>query len=80
MEQNESKFNLDQKSQRKKLFSLLGELPTGYSSKPPKLLKKEQHDGYTLEYLDFDFNGMERVPGTLLVPDNIKGKAPWYAV
>lgn len=76
MEQNESKFILDQKAQRKKLFSLLGDLPTDYSPKPPKLLKKEQHVGYTLEYLDFDFNGMERVPGTLLVPDKIKAKAP----
>ena len=76
MEQNEAKFILDQKAQRKKLFSLLGDLPAGYSPKLPKLLKKEQHDGYTLEYLDFDFNGLERVPGTLLVPDNIKAKAP----
>jgi hypothetical protein len=76
MEQNESGFILDHKAQRKKLFSLLGDLPTAYSAKPPKLLKKEQHDGYTLEYLDFDFNGLERVPGTLLVPDNIKVKAP----
>ena len=43
MENNESKFILDQKAQRKKLFSLLGDLPAGDSPKPPKLLKKEQH-------------------------------------
>ena len=76
MEQNESKFILNQKTQRKKLISLLGDLPVGYSPRPPKLIKKEQHDGYTLEYLDFDFNGLERVPGTLLIPDNLKAKAP----
>jgi cephalosporin-C deacetylase-like acetyl esterase len=39
-------------------------------------LRKEQHDGYTLEYLEFDFNGIERVPGILLVPEKIKPKAP----
>ena len=76
MEPNQSEFTFDQKTRREKLFSLLGDLPVGYSPKPPKLLKKEQHNGYTLEYLDFDFNGMERVPGTLLVPDKIRTKAP----
>lgn len=76
MEVNQYKSTPDQKAQRKKLLSLLGELPTRYTPEPPKLVKKEQHDGYTLEYLDFDFNGMERVPGTLLVPDKIKSKAP----
>jgi Abhydrolase family len=76
MELNQSKSVPDQKAQREKLFSLLGDLPTRYTPKPPKLVKKEQHDGYTLEYLDFDFNGMERVPGILLVPDKIKAKAP----
>lgn len=76
MEVNHYKSTPDQKAQRKKLFSLLGELPTRYTPEPPKLVKKEQHDGYTLEYLDFDFNGMERVPGTLLVPNKIKSKAP----
>jgi hypothetical protein len=69
-------FQARQKADREKLFSLLGDLPVAYTPKAPRLLKKEKHPGYTLEYLDFDFNGMERVPGTLLVPDKIKGKAP----
>ncbi len=76
MDQRNSDFTSAQKAQREKLFSLLGDLPKDYSPKPPQLLKKEQHDGYTLEYLDFDFNGMERVPGILLVPDKVKSKAP----
>jgi cephalosporin-C deacetylase-like acetyl esterase len=29
-----------------------------------------------LEYIDFDFNGIDRVPGILLVPDKIKDQAP----
>ena len=65
-----------QSSQRTKLLSLLGDLPTSHRPAPPRLIKKERHDGYTLEHLEFDFNGLEKVPGILLVPDNLKGKAP----
>ena len=73
---DQPKFTASQKARREKLFSLLGDLPKNYSPKPPRLLRKEQHDGYTLEYLDFDFNGIERVPGILLVPEKIKNTAP----
>jgi cephalosporin-C deacetylase-like acetyl esterase len=69
-------FTAAQKARREKLFSLLGDIPKDYASKPPRLVKREQHDGYTLEYFDFDFNGIERVPGILLVPDKVKAKAP----
>lgn len=71
-----TEFAIQQEGQRKKLLSLLGDLPTDHIPKPPQLLRKEKHDGYTLEYLNFDFNGIEPVPGILLVPDNIKGKSP----
>src|SRR5688572_26723166 len=76
MEPSQSQIIIDQKSKREKLFSLLGDLPTQHSPKAPVLLRKEQHDGYTLEYLEFDFNGIERVPGILLVPEKIRPKAP----
>ena len=75
MEQ-QSSFLTHQHEQRKKLLSLLGDLPTAHSPAAPTLRRKEKHDGYTLEFLDFDFNGKERVPGILLVPDKIKAKAP----
>jgi hypothetical protein len=71
-----SEFTAQQRQQREKLFSLLGDLPSDYSPNPPKLIRKEKQDGYTLEYIDFDFNGIDRVPGILLVPDKIKEKAP----
>lgn len=71
-----SDFSSRQKAQRKKLHSLLGDLPIAHKPKAPVLLKKEQHNGYTLEYLRFDFNGYESVPGILLVPDKRKEKAP----
>ena len=76
MEPDRAQINIDQKAKREKLFSLLGDLPIQHSSKAPVLLRKEQLDGYTLEYLEFDFNGIERVPGILLVPEKIRPKAP----
>ncbi len=69
-------FLKSQKEQRQKLLPLLGDLPENHKSTAPKLLKKEKHQGFTLEYLEFDFNGIEKVPGILLVPDNMKDKAP----
>lgn len=76
MDHSQSEFNRHQNVRRKKLLSLLGDLPTSHSPQPPRLVRKEQHDGYTLEYIDFDFNGIERVPGILLVPDKIRDKVP----
>ena len=76
MDSNLSEFSMHQKGQREKLFSLLGDLPLSHKPQPARLIRKEQHQGYALEYLEFDFNGIEKVPGTLLVPDKIKTKAP----
>jgi dienelactone hydrolase len=72
----DKQVDIVQKGQREKLLSLLGDLPTTHKPQAPRLLRKEQHEGYTLEYIEFDFNGIEKVPGTLLVPDKINGKAP----
>ena len=76
MDYTQSDFTTRQEVQRKKLLSLLGDLPNGHAPKPPRLIRKEQHPGYTLEYLEFDFNGIEPVPGILLVPENRQKKAP----
>jgi hypothetical protein len=74
--QDRTEFKKYQQAQREKLLSMLGDLPVKHTPKPPTLIRKEQRDGYTLEYLHFDFNGTEPVPGILLVPENIKQKAP----
>ena len=46
-------------------------------AKPPtaKLVKSEKRDGYTLEHLELDLNGIEPVPAYLLLPDK-RQKAP----
>jgi hypothetical protein len=62
-------------AQRKKLRALLGDLPA-HTPHAPQLIRKEKHENYTLEYFEFDFNGIEPVPGLLLIPDKRNEKMP----
>src|SRR5260370_37613028 len=55
-----------QERRRKKLWSLLGDLPWQHPPAPPRLLKTENHEGYTLERLVLDLNGVDPVPAMLL--------------
>lgn len=69
-------FDSQQQRNRQLLLSLLGDLPTTHQPAPARLLKTEEKAGYTLEHLEFDFNGIEKVPGVLLVPHGLTKKAP----
>ncbi len=74
-----SKTNRDftkfQKARREELWNLLGDLPE--KRKPAaKPLKREQHDGFTLEHLVLDLNGIQPVPALMLIPDKVKTPAP----
>lgn len=69
-------FTAWQETRRKELRALLGDLPRHDSSKPPRLVRIEKHVGFTLEHLEFDFNGLEPVPGLLLIPDQLQKPAP----
>jgi hypothetical protein len=68
-------FEARQALRRKELWGLLGDLP---DNQPPraKLLTTTRHDGYTLEHLELDLNGLEPVPAYLLVPDRRVSRAP----
>jgi dienelactone hydrolase len=76
---------LKQQDRRRELWRLLGDLPWTHRTAPPRLIKKEEHDGYTIERLVLDLNGLEPVPAILLVPHNRQPKAPgllfihWHA-
>lgn len=69
-------FTAYQQKRRRLLWSLLGDLPFSHRPKPPKLIKTEKHDGYTLERLELDLNGIESVPALLLIPDKLQKPAP----
>ena len=69
-------FAAYQQSRRRKLWGLLGDLPWDHKAAPPKVVKTEKHDGFTLERLVFDFNGIEPVPAILLIPEKRQKRAP----
>jgi hypothetical protein len=69
-------FTERQIMRRRELWRLLGDLPWKHRPVPPRVLRKEEHDGYTLERLVLDLNGVEPVPALLLVPHKRQPKAP----
>jgi dienelactone hydrolase len=81
----EDSFSSMQERRRKELWGLLGDLPWKYQREPARLVKREEHDGYTIERLALDLNGIEDVPALLLIPAKRKEKAPgllyihWHA-
>jgi len=74
-----------QKRRREDLWGLLGDLPWQHEPAPPKLVRTEEHDGYTLQRLVLDLNGIEPVPALLLIPKRLQRPAPgllfihWHA-
>ncbi len=76
LEKTPAEFSAFQARRRKELWSLLGDLPWSHRPGPAKVLATEKHDGYTLERLVLDLNGVEPVPALLLIPDKRAARAP----
>jgi dienelactone hydrolase len=78
-------FSSYQSRRRQVLWSLLGDLPWQHEPGPPKVLRTEQHDNYTLKRLVLDLNGIEAVPALLMIPKRLQNPAPgllfvhWHA-
>jgi dienelactone hydrolase len=69
-------FAAYQEKRRKELWELLGDLPWQHQPGPARLLHTEEHEGYTLERLVLDLNGIEPVPALLLIPHKRQKPAP----
>jgi len=69
-------FTAHQLRRRKELWELLGDLPWDHRPAPPSRVRTEKHEGFTLERLVLDLNGLEPVPALLLVPDKLQKPAP----
>jgi hypothetical protein len=69
-------FAQRQKRRREELWGLLGDLPPRDRPVAARTLSSQQADGYTLEHLELDLNGLEPVPALLLLPDKRPAKAP----
>lgn len=75
-EKSPKAFSSYQEKRRKELWGLLGDLPWEHRPGPVKLLKTEKGEGYTLERLELDLNGVEPVPALLLIPERRAPRAP----
>jgi acetyl esterase/lipase len=69
-------FMARQAQRRRELWSLLGDLPPRDRPITAELVQTEKGDGYTLEHLRLELNGIETVPALLLVPQRRQTKAP----
>jgi dienelactone hydrolase len=74
-----------QSLRRESLWGLLGDLPWQHEPAPPKVVRTEDHDNYTLQRLILDLNGVEPVPALLLIPKQMRRPGPgllfvhWHA-
>src|SRR5262245_8024673 len=66
----------DAAAQRRVLYSLLGDLPDRARPIQARLRSQEERDGYVLETLELDLNGLETVPAFLARPRGAKGRLP----
>lgn len=62
--------------ERQKLYNLLGDLPPRDRPVAAEELVREERDGYTLEVLMLDLNGIEPVPAYFTRPHGLEGPAP----
>lgn len=75
-QQTFQEFTRYQRERRKLLWGLLGDLPWDHKPGPARLIRTEQHDGYRLERLVLDLNGIEDVPAIVLIPEKRQKRAP----
>lgn len=65
-----------QKSIRKTIWDCFGDLPPRPKKPEVKIKSREERDGYIVESFEF-FNGADAmVPGIILIPKGLNGKAP----
>jgi acetyl esterase/lipase len=73
---DQAAFSQHQTQRREELWNLLGDLPPRDRPISAQLVSRESGEGFTLEHLVLDLNGLEPVPALLLVPDKLRAKAP----
>ncbi len=66
----------DAASRRRVLYSLLGDLPDRDRPLSARVRSQEERDGYVLETLELDLNGIETAPAYLARPRAAKGRLP----
>ena len=67
---------MDQENRRHELYSLLGDLPDRDRPISARTISENQADGYTVERLVLDLNGIEPVPAVFVQPAGPPGPFP----
>src|SRR6185369_4985792 len=63
-------------ARREELYRLLGDLPDRRRPISATKRKEEERDGYLIETLELDLNGIEKVPAYFARPRGLTGRAP----
>lgn len=66
----------DVRERRNLLYQLLGELPDRHRPIAVEKVSEDERDGYILEKLELDLNGIEPVPAYFARPKEVDGPAP----
>jgi dienelactone hydrolase len=61
---------------RKILFECLGEMPPRPQKLRARTLERQKRDGYSLEKVEIENEVDSAIPGYLVIPDGLKGRAP----
>ena len=64
------------REKRELLYRLLGDLPDRNRPVQARTVSEEEHEGYLLEKLEMDLNGLEPVPAFVAKPKDLKGRVP----
>ena len=63
-------------ARRQELYELLGDLPPRSRPLDVQLIEEEEREGYSLEKLVLDRNGIEPVPADFVRPMDVQGPLP----
>ena len=66
----------DGQARRNILYGLMGDLPERQRPIKARKISEEEYDGYLLERLELDLNGIETVPAYFVKPCGVTGKLP----
>jgi len=70
------RIHKDLRGRRAQLYRLLGELPDRQRPIQARKVSEEERDGYILEILELDLNGLESVPAFLAKPKKLSQPVP----
>ena len=67
---------MDTTARKEELYGLLGDLPDRHRPVRARKVGEERREGYILEKLVLDLNGIEAVPAFFVRPEALQGRAP----